>query len=155
MLYIICGLQGTGKTTVAKKLSERVNGILLRTDAIRKEIIDKPTHSEEEKRRVYEEMLLRARQLIEKGKDVILDATFSKRVYRDEAKKISKGKYIIIETVCPEEIAKERLETRDEIGANYKTHLKCKKNFEPVEEEHVIIDTSKDIDRQLEKFVFN
>ncbi len=153
MLIIVCGLPGTGKTTVAKKIVTKIGGILLRTDVIRKELIEKPTYSEEEKQTIYSELFLRAKELIKNGKDVILDGTFAKKKNREKAKEISKEQ-IIVEIICPENIIKERIEKRigDESEANFIHYLKYKKFFEEITEEHIIIDTSKDINKQLKKF---
>jgi len=153
MLIIVCGLQGTGKTSVAKKIASKIDGILLRTDVIRKEIIKKPTYSEEEKQSVYDEMFSRAKELIEGGKDVILDSTFAKKENRDKAQEITKD-FRIVETICPENIVKERIEKRfeDESEAKFEHYLKYKQFFDSIKEKHSIIDTSKDIDEQLEKF---
>jgi len=126
---------------------------LLRTDVIRKEIIEKPTYSEVEKQKIYDEMFSRAKVLVEKGRDVILDATFAKKENRDKAKKITKN-FRIVEIICPENIVKERIEKRfeDESEAKFEHYLKYKQFFEPIEDQHIVIDTSKDINNQLEKF---
>ena len=57
MLYIVCGLPGTGKTTVAKELGKLTGGIVLRTDEIRKQILSDPKSTPEEQERVYQAML--------------------------------------------------------------------------------------------------
>lgn len=153
MLVIVCGLQGTGKTTVAEKIAGKINGVLLRTDVIRKEILKNPIYSEEERQEIYDEMFLRTKDLLKENEYVILDAVFAKKENRKKAKKISKD-FKIIETICPEKIVKERMKNRfeDESEARFEHYLKYKKLFEPITEEHIIIDTSKNMDRQLEKF---
>lgn len=154
MLIIICGLQGTGKTTVAKKVALKINGVVLRTDEIRKEIIKNPVYSKEEKDRVYDEMFSRAKGLIKEGRSVVLDATFVKKENRDRAKGISK-EFRIIEVVCPEGVARERIRKRvgNKNEANFDNYLKYKRFFEAVDEEHMVVDTSKDVDEQLRELV--
>ena len=155
MLIIICGLQRTGKTTVAKKIAEKIDGALLRTDILRKELTDRPRYSEEERQRAYNEMFSRAEKLLGQGKDVILDATFVRKEDRNKAKILSgEENFKIIETICPEEIVKKRFEKapKNESEANFETYLKYKETFEPVTEDHIVIDTSQDVDAQLEKF---
>ncbi|PSQ47007.1 kinase, partial [Halobacteriales archaeon SW_6_65_15] len=63
-LIVVCGLPGVGKTTVAEAIAERVDGRLLRTDVIRKEIISDPDYTAEESRMVYGELFERARQTV-------------------------------------------------------------------------------------------
>ena len=53
MIILICGYPGVGKTTVAHELAPLINAVVLSTDKIRKEFIDKPNYGEEEKRTIY------------------------------------------------------------------------------------------------------
>src|SRR5437667_5801 len=38
MLILVCGLQGAGKTTVAKRIATIISALILRTDVIRKQL---------------------------------------------------------------------------------------------------------------------
>ncbi|MBV7337173.1 AAA family ATPase [Chloroflexi bacterium TSY] len=75
-LFIMCGLPGSGKTTVARKIAGRVNGVLFTADVVRREMFDVRTYSEEERQAVYEELLRRSAPLLAKGISVVLDATY-------------------------------------------------------------------------------
>lgn len=155
-LIIICGLPGVGKTTVAKKLAAKTKAILLRTDVIRKES-KKVDYSEKVMRGVYEKMFFQAKNLLKEGKDVILDATFYARKRRGVAKKIAKevgAGFKIVEVICPKNLVKKRMKKRkrDESEAEFKHYLIFTKLFEPVKEKHLIIDTSKNIEKQLTKW---
>lgn len=161
MLFIICGLQGTGKSTVAEKISAKVNGVIIKTDVIRGELFKVPAYSrkiysQKQMQQVYDEMFLRTKKIIEKGENVILDATFTKKENRNKAKAISE-KFKLIETICPEHIVKERMVKRfdDSSKAKFEHYLKYKKFFEPIDERHIVIDTSKDIDKQIRQFSEN
>ena len=46
---MVCGYPGVGKTTLANELKPLISGVVLSTDKIRKELIDKPMYSEQEK----------------------------------------------------------------------------------------------------------
>jgi len=148
MLYIICGLPGTGKTTVARELVRMTGGVLLRTDDIRKKMFPSPSYTPEEKQKVYETFLNEAESMISSGRDVILDATFSRKSQRDKALEIAKKagkKSIVIEVVCDESIVAERLRRRkrDISDADYEVYRKIKQEWEPVEGKHVVIDSGK------------
>lgn len=161
MLIIICGLQGTGKTTVAKKIAKKIKAFLFIADVIRRELFKKRKYNIEEHQRVYDEMFIRAKKLLKEKKDVILDATFTNKKDRIRAQKIAqkaKVDFKIIEVVCPENIIKKRIEKRlgDESEARFEVYLKYKKFFNPVISKHIIIDTSgtlKDIDKQIKKYL--
>jgi len=161
MLIIICGLQGTGKTTVAKIITKVVKAILLRTDVIRKELINNPVYSEAEKQLIYREMFSRAKALLLNKNNVILDGTFAKKINRDQAGKLARetnNEFKIVEVRgSSKEIIKQRLNDRikDESDGLYKHYLKYKKVFEPITEEHVIIDnvkTIKDLEKQINNY---
>jgi predicted kinase len=147
MLIIVCGLQGTGKTTVAKRIAEKINAILLRTDVLRKELVQVPQYTKEEKRRVYDEMFARAKSLLQNDVGVVLDANFSEQSYRNQARELAQKthtEFKIVEVDTPEKIVKTRLENRfgDESEAGYREYLRNRDLFEPITEDHILIDNS-------------
>ena len=84
MIVIVCGLPGIGKTTFAKKLAPLINATVLSTDKIRKELISSPTYEKEERRLIYDVMILSAKYLHNSGANCILDATFNREESRIE-----------------------------------------------------------------------
>lgn len=156
-LIIVCGLSGTGKTTVARLIAEKFGAVHLRTDAIRKEIFPKPTYSREESEFTYQEFFQRAEAAIAE-KNVVMDATFMLERGRIAARKIAErtgADFVIIETYCPENIVKERIEARtnDESDAKFIHYLDQKKKFEPIKDEHIIVETSQDVEDQIKKLL--
>lgn len=149
MIVIFCGLPGVGKTTVAKKLAPLIDGIILSSDKIRKELIPQPTYERYERELIYHVMILLAKYLHNAGKNCILDATFNKEEFRNQAKKkinCSDNQYFIVECFCPEDMAISRIKHRKGgySDANITTYLRMKKIYEPVKAKHLRIDTSKD-----------
>lgn len=159
-LIIVCGLQGVGKTTVAKKIAEKLSATLLRTDSIRKALIKEPKYTAEEKQKIYEEMFVQARKILQGNENVVLDATFLEERNRNGAKQIAEEMNVnfqIIKVVCSEDILKTRIEQRsgDDSEAKFEHYLKYKNLFEPIAEKHTVIDNSgtlEDIDEQLNKY---
>jgi len=147
MIIIICGLPGVGKTTLAKELAPLVNAVLLSTDKIRKELFSRPTYGRGERKLIYDAMILIAKYLHKAGINCILDATFTRESSRLEIKKklgLASKDFHIIECICPEDIILSRLRQRkhDYSDADYSVYEKMKKIYEPVNEEHITIDTS-------------
>jgi uncharacterized protein len=88
-LVLVGGLPGTGKTTVAGALADRLGAVLLSSDRLRKELagIEPQTHAPAAYRqgiyapahteRTYGEMLRRAEELLGRGESVVLDASWT------------------------------------------------------------------------------
>ena len=157
VLVIICGLPGVGKTTFAKKLAPLINAVVLSTDQIRKELIEFPTYEKDERKLIYDVMILLAKYLHNSGINCILDATFNKEYSRMEVKsklKIQDCNFFVIECLCPENVVIPRLTNRrdDFSDAGIEIYQKMKKIYEPVKIKHITIDTSSDSESNA-KFV--
>ena len=153
MIVLFCGLPGVGKTSLANELAPLINAIVLSTDKIRKEVISKPTYTKEEKRLIYDVMLLVARYLHDAaGINCILDATFntekSRRAAIEKLVNVSSDQIYIVECICPEDVVITRLKARkgDYSDADINIYRKMKQLYEPVKEmeKHIVIDTSQD-----------
>jgi len=160
MLILVCGLPGTGKTTVAKRIAMRTKSSLLSTDVIRRQLFKKPAYDQKEKEMVYGELFSRAERSLKNGKNVLVDGTFYMKELRDKVKKIAEktgSEFRIVEVVCGERQIRRRLEKRNKAcsisDADYCVYMKIKEQFEPIVEEHFTINTSNDIGRQIEKFL--
>ncbi|MBI3413642.1 MAG: AAA family ATPase [Candidatus Aenigmarchaeota archaeon] len=158
MLIMVCGLPGTGKTTISKALSQTIGATLLRTDVIRKEMLSENTYTEKERDSVYGNMFVVADEKLRNGEDCILDGTFYKKSLRDEAKGVAdknKSEFHIVECVLHENAVKSRINARkgDESEADFKVYKFVKKTFEPITENHITIDTSKDTKECMDKIM--
>jgi len=155
MLILVCGLPGTGKSSFSKELSKRFHAVHLNSDVIRKKLFAKPTYSVEEKTKVYNAMAAQAEELLKEGRNVILDATFFHREYRSMMRRIAERHGVKIHIVCcvlGEYEAKNRIMQRKKgvSDADYEVYLKLKKEFEPIEGEHLEIDTSLPLKKRLD-----
>ncbi len=150
-LVVVCGLPGVGKTTVAEQVAERLDGLLLRTDVIRKEILSDPDYTEEESRMVYRELFDRARRTVEDGRSVVLDGTFKDAADRDRATELSASlgvDFRLVAVECDEDVVRERIERRegDESDADFEVHAMYREQFDPISMDHVTVDNSEGLD---------
>ena len=144
---IVCGLPGVGKTTIAKHLAPLINAVVLSTDKIRKELIPNPTYKKQEKKLIYNVLLIIAKYLHQAGINCILDATFNTENSRKELRKklgLSQEQICIVECICPEDIVISRLNNRkkDYSDADISIYKKMKRIYEPIKGEHIILDTN-------------
>jgi predicted kinase len=148
MLIIVCGLPGSGKTTLAEALSRRVGAVHISSDAVRKEMFPRPVYSDEEKGKVYGELASRARRLLSEGRKVVVDATFYKKGQREAMRAIADEAKVQLRTILcslPDETVRKRLMGRKPGGmsdADYAVYTKIKEVFDPMEDEHLELDSS-------------
>jgi uncharacterized protein len=91
-IFMMSGLSGSGKSTVARELAQKVEAIHLRSDAIRKHLAgialmqrgDDKIYSPEMTEQTYSELLNLGILLASKGFQVILDAKYDRSYLRSE-----------------------------------------------------------------------
>jgi uncharacterized protein len=131
-LWIICGLPGSGKSTVATGLATALDIVVFRSDVVRKELFGlraqtprvvsygSDIYSLEATALTYGQLLLKAQEEIKCGRSVILDATFSTRHQRREAARLAEdtdANLRFVECVAPEKILRRRLSERKTGGS--------------------------------------
>ena len=170
-LLITCGLPGTWKTETSQEISKIKEYPILRTDLIRLEVLKnedifdaKVAGNMSKRELVYDEMFRQAENLTQKGKGVILDATFVTQKLRRRAAEVAAKNgipFVILQTHCSEEASIARIlrRTKEKYESNALTrqaYLNNKKSFEPVDLDdlkprhthleimHLIVDTEYD-----------
>lgn len=147
----VCGLPGVGKSTVSSHLTDRLDGVRLRTDAIRKELVDEPAYTDAERERVYDELFSRTERHVRSGEPVVLDATFADEAHRKRASRLADdldAELRLIRVVCDPEVVENRIEAREDISdADAAIYRQFKDEFDPVELDHDRIDNSESLSR--------
>ena len=127
MVIAVCGLSGTGKTSVAEALAERTGFAHLSSDVFRKKLAGHSTvrpapaaaraslYSEEMGRRTYAAMMDEAARHLRAGDGVVLDATFQRRAHRAPVYELARASgvpLLFAECRCPEPEIRRRLDVR-------------------------------------------
>jgi uncharacterized protein len=126
-LILVGGLPGSGKTTVAGGLADRLGGTALSSDVIRKELagltpeqsaaanygegLYDAAHTE----RAYRELCCRAEELLKLGETVVLDASWGAADQRTAAEEVaarSRSRLVELRCWAPETITAQRLSER-------------------------------------------
>ncbi|MFC1648953.1 AAA family ATPase [Nanoarchaeota archaeon] len=160
-LFVILGHVGAGKTTVANMLAEKLKIPVASVDATVKRLFDEPTFlkddvpiSPHERMVFYNASAVLTDYIMGLGHSIIIDGVFAHQSQRDhvisQAKK-HKARFFVIEVTCPDEIIKERTKKRYEKGkgVGFEGHKEIKRIFEPVDMNQFVIDSSKDVKKQL------
>lgn len=158
MLIIVCGLPGTGKSTLARELAARFSAVHVSSDIIRKEMAARPSYRPEEKAKVYDELVERISSLLAEGKSVVADATFYRRSLRgklvEEAAKAGAEAHFVLCTLDEAEIRRRLIappEERGQSDADFSVYLRVKASFEPLRAKHLTLDCSLPLEKQVER----
>ncbi len=163
IMFIVCGLTATGKTTLARIMKEMTGMFVLSSDAVRKELFAVPVgehryerfgegiYSSEATDRTYSAMIEKGGGFLASGRSVILDATFSKKRYLEDARRVADrngAMFFVVECVADDDTIKRRLDKRAaEKGtlsdATWQIYLKLKERFEGIDSPDLRLSTDK------------
>jgi len=126
-LVLVGGLPGTGKSTLAAALGERLPVVVLRTDEVRDQLAPRTgeqpygegRYSPRQVAATYDELLAQARTLLEHGESVVLDASWSSAAARARAREVAAATSTdLVELRCeaPADVALGRLQQRRAAG---------------------------------------
>jgi len=123
-MVLIGGESGTGKSTLAAQLGDRLGAVVLRTDEVRQRMARQAgldRYAPEAVTATYLEMLLEARRLVGLGEHVILDATWTSHIHREIARHTAdETSTDLVELRCtlPRAEADERIRRREAEGTD-------------------------------------
>lgn len=153
-LLIVCGLTGSGKSTIARTLGDRTGYQILNSDVIRKQLAGIPLtmHPTEEYGKgmyndsfnslTYDTLLKQTEECLKSGKGVIVDATFKDPKHRRQFMDLSsrlRVATLFVECRASEEKTLERLNKRQrrpgEVSdAMVAVYLRQREDFVPLNE---------------------
>jgi aminoglycoside phosphotransferase family enzyme/predicted kinase len=175
-LMVICGLSGSGKSTIAAALSFELGLTVLSSDRLRKEAVAVPLqqrgtdgygeglYTPGRNEATYREILSRADALLAAGEGVIVDATCRRSGDRERLRRLAAARGAplhFIRVTCPEDVVRQRLEERAREGASlsdatWEVYLRQKEEFEPFpegEEESLVVDNSAPPDESVDRIL--
>ena len=151
ILWVVCGLPASGKSTIASDLAAVLDVNVIRSDVIRKELFsgllapsdqnayEEGMYSAVASQATYERMFDLAQEDLKKGKSVVIDATFSRATRRAQALRMAADRQatpVFVECQAVEATLAARLlkrETEPSVSDARLIHLEAfKKRFDPM-----------------------
>lgn len=156
MLVAVFGLPGSGKSYFASRLADRIGAAYLGSDALRRKLVQDPGYAPEEKERVYADLIARASSGLRAGRTVVLDATFHTAARRRKVARLATASGVPvrwIEVFAADPVVRRRLAgERQDSDADYAVHEKIRREFEPMQEPHLRIEsTQANVAQMLER----
>jgi aminoglycoside phosphotransferase family enzyme/predicted kinase len=126
-LWVVCGLSASGKSTIAREMATRLRVGVQSSDVVRKLLLGIPPYepapaefgegiyTPARTASTYEALLGEVREELRCGRSTIADATFGKRLFRDQVRQLARGfgaSIIFVECICPEPLLRRRLSNR-------------------------------------------
>ncbi len=166
-VFVVFGLSGTGKSTLARALAKETLAEWIPSDIVRKSLVgiaptehhyepfEKGIYSREYTEKTYAKMVELAKESLLKGRDVILDATFRDRAYRERVtRELSFVDIYWLWCVADDSVVRERFmkrkESEDISDARWEIYLAQKEKFEAPDEvdpqKLIKLDTSEGVD---------
>ncbi len=161
LFIVLVGLPGTGKTFLARRLSQRFPLAVLESDALRKTLFRKPSHSAEESAALFDACHELIAELLEERIPVILDATNLVEANRQVLYDIADGHgaaLFIVKVHAPRGVVKRRLalrvrakRTQEHSQADWGVYKRMLQSEERIGRSHYEVDTSGDIEGFIDR----
>jgi predicted kinase len=146
------GAPGTGKSTLARALAVTSGATVVESDAVRKELFQKPRYSADEHDAVFQEVGARIVRGLQRGELIIADATNLRESFRQQLTAPARAlgaRVLILVTWAAPGVVRGRLKRRAEAqepdersDADWFVYLRLRKTMEPITEPHILVNTT-------------
>lgn len=158
-LILIAGLPGTGKSTVARAFVQQYSGRHINSDLQRNSMGLLGRYEPEDKKKVYEAMLVNARTALLNGEVVIVDSTFIRASTRKPFESVARDcgvPFFWVEMHATENSIRERLKTpRTDSEADFSVFLALRAQNEPLRMPHLELWSDKMSLEEMVQFIYN
>ncbi len=163
-LFIMSGLSGSGKSTVARWVARQTNGIHIRSDAVRKHLAGVPLsdrgdaslYTPEMTQKTYDRLLELGLMLAGFGYTVILDAKYDRTTLRQPVVQQAQANQIpvkILSCTAPLEVLQERLHSRTGDVSDATVEILAQQQMDPYTASEqplvVTVDTTRSLEEAL------
>jgi predicted kinase len=164
VLVMLCGLPGTGKSRLARRLAVQLPAVVVESDRVRQEIFARPAYTADESRQVHRICHVLMGWYLCHYYHVVYDATNLYEYHRRLAYSLAArngARLVVAEIIAREDVVRDRLSPRrrkkpvtsvatDYSDADWEVYLRMRRQAEPIQHEHINIDTSDgDVERAV------
>lgn len=156
VLVMLCGLPGTGKSTLARELAPRLPAVVVESDQVRRRLYNPPSYSPEESQQVHRVCHILMGWFLNHYYHVIYDATNLYEHHRQLVVRLAArnaARLIVVEVTAVDEAIRQRLVPRRQYDlaadppegysdADWEVYLRMRRRAEPIQHEHISLDTS-------------
>jgi DegV family protein with EDD domain len=160
-LLVLSGLPASGKSHLAREIVRRYPFAVLESDALRKALVRRPTYSQQESARVFAACHALLEDLLSRGVPSLFDATNLKDAHRRPLYDIAErtgARLLIVEVRAADDVISGRLDARlrtenpeDRSEATSDVYESMRRQAEPIEREHLVVDASAEIGPAVEE----
>jgi predicted kinase len=164
VLVMLCGLPGTGKSTLARILVDQLPAVSVESDLVRQTLFTPPTYTAVESQRVHKVCHILMGWYLRHYYHVVYDATNLYEHHRRLAYRLaarSGARLTVAEITASDEVVRQRLAPRgcrdvpshlpdDYSDADWQVYDRMRRRAEPIQHEHITVDTSDgDVERAV------
>lgn len=156
-LAVLVGLPGSGKSRVAGALRDRTDAVVLESDALRRLLVQRPSYSSAESRRLFAAIHTAIERLLADGRSLVLDATNLVEAERVPLYKLAadqRARLILVRVSTPDAVVRSRLARREmgeetSLEAGTEIYERMLASAEEIQRPHYTVDTSQDMEAVL------
>ncbi len=163
-LVMLCGLPGTGKSTLARRLADGLPAVVVESDRVRQKLFAPPAYTGEESQRVHQVCHILIGWYLRHYYHVVYDATNLYKYHRGLVYRLaarSGACLVVVEVTASDDVVRERLAPRrrthpavraqkDYSDADWGVYVRMRRRSEPIQHDHIVVDTSDgDVERAV------
>jgi len=160
-LIVVSGLPGTGKSYFCRQLVQKLPGVILESDYLRRVLFPAPDYSAAESARLFRACHLLIERLLKKGMPIIFDATNLSEHYRERLYSIAERlgtRLVLVRVEAPPQLVYHRLKGREASSegnsdADWAVYQRMRPRVQKIRRRHYAVDTSRDITPVIAKIL--
>ena len=156
MIVIMVGLPGTGKSTLARRLAQELQGVVIDKDTVRAALFGEYVDYTREQDDLTMECVYSAARYMARSRVAFVDGrAFALRYQWERALEVAGDDRRVIETVCADDVARARLDAAAgshlAVNRTFRLYLELKAKREEIAASKLVVDTGRPFEESVEE----